>query len=118
MRLSEKAKKKLETDPAQFVGQEILAYDDPYNNNELYYWAREGRGNAEVDYVTTVDSQIIPIEVKAGATGTLKSLRILMEEKKLPLGVRISQHKLGLDKSVLSIPLYMISELNRLVRTV
>jgi len=101
----------------QFVGQELLANADPYDDNELFYWERGGRGVAEVDYVVSIGSRIVPIEVKAGATGTLKSLRIMMQEKKLSTGVRISQHQLGLDRDILSVPLYMISELERLIRS-
>ena len=34
----------------QFVAQELMAYQDPYVANSLYYWAREARNsNAEVD---------------------------------------------------------------------
>lgn len=101
----------------QFVGQELLACGDPHDDNELFFWTREEKSTAEVDYVTTIGSQIMPIEVKAGSTGSLKSLHIFMEEKKLPLGVRISQQPLSITKNILSLPLYMISELDRLVRS-
>lgn len=103
----------------QFVGQEILAYADPFEASQLFFWAREQRGSmAEVDYVINVDSLIVPVEVKSGATGRLKSLRIFMAEKKLNLGVRISQHALGLENGILSVPLYMINEIPRLVRDI
>ena len=42
---------------------------------DLNYWLREGRSvNAEVDYVLGLNGQILPVEIKAGATGSLKSL--------------------------------------------
>lgn len=103
----------------QLVGQELLAYQDKHEFPELYFWVREERSSsAEVDYLTIVDGQIIPVEVKSGATGTLKSLKIFMEEKKSKIGIRISQASLSLDQNVLSIPFYLISELPRLVRSI
>jgi predicted AAA+ superfamily ATPase len=103
----------------QFVGQELLAYTSCFEEAELYFWCREQKSSqAEVDFVTTVDSNIIPIEVKAGATGRLKSLRIFMEEKKSKIGIRISQNKLSLFDNILSIPLYLIGEIPRLVQEV
>ncbi|MCB1083955.1 MAG: hypothetical protein KDK61_06560, partial [Simkania sp.] len=60
-------------------------------------------------------SAIIPIEVKAGKTGRLRSLQTFMKEKQSPLGVKISMSPLLLDHSILSLPLYMIDQLPRFV---
>ena len=57
---------------------------------------------------------MIPIEVKAVSTGSLKSLRTFLKEKKIDLGVRISDLHLKREKNILSIPFYLISELDRL----
>ena len=101
----------------QFVGQELLAYQPYYEEAKLYFWCREKKSSmAEVDFIITVGSQIIPMEVKAGATGQLKSLHLLMAEKKLPLGVRVSQQPLTFDGKILSVPIYMVSQISRLVR--
>jgi len=100
----------------QFVGQELLAYQYPFDEPQLYYWAREDKSStAEVDYVLNFDSTIVPIEVKAGKTGSLKSLHLLMKEKKLSLGVRISSKKMHMFNNILSIPFYMVNQLGRLI---
>lgn len=100
----------------QFVGQELLAYQDPYEEPQLYYWSRDKKNSqAEVDYLINVGSSIVPIEVKAGKTGRLKSLQLLLEETHLPVGLRISEKKLRKENNILSIPLYMIFELPRLM---
>jgi predicted AAA+ superfamily ATPase len=100
----------------QFVGQELLAYSPIEEEPQLYYWNRDKVGSqAEVDFVMTYRDKIIPIEVKAGVTGRLKSLRIFMEEKKSILGVRISQKPLQYVNGILSVPYYLISELPRLL---
>ncbi len=100
----------------QFVGQELLAYASRHFPDQLFYWAREKRNSmAEVDYVINVNESIIPIEVKAGSSGRLKSLHLFLAEKNSRLGVQISQHKLEIKNNVLSLPLYMIHELRRVV---
>jgi uncharacterized protein len=100
----------------QFVGQELLAYFPVYEEGHLYFWCREKKSSmAEVDFITTVGAQIIPIEVKAGSTGQLKSLHLLMQEKNLKLGIRVSQNPLSYDGKILSIPFYMVGEIPRLV---
>lgn len=100
----------------QFVGQELIAYADPRMHTQLYYWERDKKGGmAEVDYVIQVGSQIFPIEVKAGTTGSLKSLNQFLLEKQTPFGIRISQHPLSFYEKVFSIPLYLIGQLPRLM---
>lgn len=100
----------------QYVGQELLAYMPNYEEAKLYFWSRDKKSSmAEVDFIITVGSKIIPIEVKAGSTGQLKSLHLLMQEKNLTLGVRVSQQPLSYDGKILSVPLYMVSEIPRLV---
>ncbi len=99
----------------QFVGQELLAYSPRIDESKLFFWCREKKSSmAEIDFVISVDSKIIPIEVKAGATGQLKSLHIFMHEKNSVLGVRVSQQALSFDGCILSVPIYMVGEISRL----
>lgn len=99
----------------QFVGQELLAYTDPHMGAQLYYWEREKKGSmAEVDYVIAAGSLLFPIEVKAGTTGSLKSLSQFLLDKHSPFGIRISQHPLSFHERVLSLPLYLVDQLPRL----
>lgn len=105
------------TQAEQFVGQELLAYANPYMNEQLFYWEREKKSAmAEVDFVIQSGSNIVPIEVKAGSTGSLKSLFQFLQDKKQPFGVRISLHPLSFHDRVLSVPLYLISQLPRLIQ--
>lgn len=99
----------------QLVGQELIAYFDPREQAKLFTWHREEKNaEAEIDFVMTIGSQILGIEVKAGSTGKLRSIQQFLNEKKLPLGVRISERPLGLEKRLLSVPFYLIRELPRL----
>ena len=103
----------------QFVGQEFIAYAEPYMNTQLYYWERDQKGAlAEVDYVIQIGDEIFPVEVKAGTTGSLKSMAQFLIEKKPPFGIRISQHSLSFHEKILSVPLYLISQLPRLIASI
>lgn len=100
----------------QFVGQELLAYTPSYEEAKLYFWCREKKSSmAEVDFIMTVGSSIIPVEVKAGSTGHLKSLHLFLHEKNKNVGVCVSQKNLGFSGCILSVPFYMVSEIPRLV---
>ncbi len=100
----------------QVVGQELLAYAPKIQRNRLFFWQREEKNSqAEIDYLYVHNGQIIPIEVKAGKIGRLKSLKIFMQEKRSKIGIRISALPLSYESNILSIPFYMISELPRLI---
>jgi predicted AAA+ superfamily ATPase len=73
----------------QFVGQHLLYRRNGSERPQLAYWLREGgKNNAEVDFVVSEGSEIFPIEVKAGKSGTLKSLRELILAKGYRCAVR------------------------------
>ena len=73
----------------QFVGQHLFFARGDFEEPRLNYWLREGaKNNAEVDYVIDKDAAILPIEVKAGASGSLKALRQMMNDKRLKRAVR------------------------------
>jgi len=91
----------------QFTAQELLAYHDYYLVPSLYYWAREARNsNAEIDYIIPCTSSALPIEVKAGKTGTLRSMHIYLEKYHLSTGVRISQLFFNKTLPIISLTFY------------
>lgn len=116
----------------QFVAQELLTNNKAYLNPELFYWSREKKNsNAEIDFIFQHKNKIYPVEVKAGKTGTLKSMQLYMYEKKLQHGIRFNMDMPSFGKfktkinapnknaelnwSLLSLPLYMVSELRRFI---
>jgi predicted AAA+ superfamily ATPase len=103
----------------QVVAQELLASADPYADKKLHFWAREARGShAEVDFLIEIESRPIPVEVKAGARGSLKSMRLFLKEYPgTPIGIRYSMHELSYHDQILSIPLYMVNQTERLVKS-
>lgn len=98
----------------QFVGQELQAY-----HFRPYFWQREKKGSqAEIDFLIEHHGKIYPIEVKSGTTGRLMSLQVFKEEKKIPLGIRISAKPLewNKEKGILSIPFYLIWKLESILQ--
>ena len=101
----------------QFVGQELLAYQDYFDEAQIHFWQREAKNSlAEVDYVIQFNTHIIPIEVKANKSGRLKSLHIFMKEKQSTIGVRISSLPLSFEDNILSVPFYLIYKLKSLIQ--
>lgn len=94
-----------------FIGQELLAYSPSYRKSSLYYWAREKRGSlSEVDYVTAFKGKVVPVEVKAGQTGGLKSMQIFLNEKKhSDSGILFSLNNYRKTPRITHLPLYAIS---------
>ncbi|MGI9292797.1 MAG: ATP-binding protein [Pseudomonadales bacterium] len=112
----------------QFIGQHLQDILSSSPNRELTYWLREGRtSNAEVDYVLALNGQIIPIEIKAGASGSLKSLHQFVGEKDAPLALRFDtrlpsrqsinttirrgEKTVAVDYQLVSLPLYLVERL-------
>jgi len=113
----------------QFIGQELISTGKPYIDTKLFYWMREEKNaNAETDYLFQHNNTLYPIEVKAGKTGTLKSMHIYLYEKKLSTGIRfnldlpsigdftVSMKNIKSDETLhstlISLPLYFCSELS------
>ena len=113
----------------QFVGQHLLYGQPSFVRPELFFWMREKpSSNAEVDYAISMGTKIIPVEVKAGKTGTLKSLQVFLKAKTQNIGVRVNSgpptwHTASYalpkmaDQSfeLVSIPFYLVGQLRRLL---
>lgn len=113
----------------QVVGQLLRTIDPFFMAPELYYWISTDKfASAEIDYVLQHGPNVIPIEVKAGTTGTLKSLHRFMLLKERNLAVRINSAQPQISQvdvkdtlgnpvkyELRSIPFYLIGELHRLL---
>jgi len=113
----------------QVVGQLLKTLEPGYKEPHLYYWLREQKGSsAEIDYLLQHEGRIIPIEVKSGSTGSLKSLHYFMHLKGLTQAVRINADRPSsvvvhakihsgeaVQYQLLSIPFYLIGQLHRLL---
>ena len=87
----------------QFVLQQLIAKNDI----EPKYWARTEQGtSSEIDFVVVENGKIIPIEVKAGKSGSLKSLHYLLDHHAhIVEAVVYSNARLGIDDKVKYVPM-------------
>jgi predicted AAA+ superfamily ATPase len=94
----------------QFVVQEFAKYSASWRAPELYYWHREDpHGNAEVDLLAIKEGQIIPVEIKSGTKGNVKSLlEFLKTHINSPHGLKIANKGFFRHESFDEIPLYGI----------
>lgn len=100
------------------VGQELLATNDSPRAS-LHFWVRDkNTSSAEVDYLVNWKGTVIPIEVKSGPTGRLKSLLLVMEQFQLPFAIRFYAGPLtktkestpgGHDFILLHLPYFLVS---------
>ena len=80
------------------VGQELLVLEDS-NIHGLHFWVREKKtSQAEVDYLYKYNSKLIPVEVKSGATGTLRSLHLYMDLAPHNMAIRFCAAKKNITK--------------------
>lgn len=92
-----------------FVGLELIRCTSPKTRPSLHYWHRESRGSsAEVDYVIERKQEIIPVEVKAGSTGKMRSLHMFMKERSSERGIRISLENYARNGAIETHPLYAV----------
>jgi len=100
------------------VGQEILAKE--YSpDSSLVFWVREKKqSDAEIDYLINYNGKIIPIEVKSGSSGKMRSLKIFMNSAKTDIALRFYSGKFEITEEstpegkkyrLLNMPLYMSS---------
>ena len=114
----------------QVVGQLLRCTEPPYAEPKNFYWWREEKSsNAEVDYIIQHVNNIIPIEVKSGKTGSMKSLQLFMQLKKRKFALRINsdlpslvnvnvktQDGQPVHYQLLSIPFYLMEQIRRFLK--
>jgi predicted AAA+ superfamily ATPase len=100
-----------------FVGLELIKNTSRYEKMNLHYWHREEKSSqAEVDYVVQMGAEIVPIEVKAGSLGKMKSLHLFLREKQASFGVRCSLENFDGYEKIKTLPLYAIGHLFKSIK--
>lgn len=82
------------------ITQELISLNT-ITNTKPHFWIREKKqSSSEVDLVYPYGDKVIPIEIKSGATGTLKSLHQFMERAGHPYAIRMYAGELKIENSV------------------
>jgi len=111
----------------QFVGQELLGSLPHGRTPELHFWMREAKSStAEVDYLLEHGPRVVPIEVKAGRTGRLRSLHQFVRAHHPPLAVRLNSDtpsdlligEGSTSTRLLSLPLYFAGQVQRILTVI
>lgn len=117
----------------QFIGQHLLYRGAPYETPELFFWNRHKKGaSSEVDYPIQEHAAVVPVEVKSGKTGSLKSLHMFVNEKSfsgIPITTRFNADTPSIvraktsiatkepkDFALLSLPAYLVEQFSRLLK--
>ncbi len=114
----------------QFIGQHLLYSRPSYELPQIYYWNREAKSSgAEVDYLIECGATVVPVEVKSGTTGALKSLQVFIAEKKVGVALRFNAGMPSVNRletgiaskpkvpyDLISLPMYMVCQTQRLMR--
>jgi predicted AAA+ superfamily ATPase len=113
----------------QFIGQHLLFRAKSFKIPELYYWNRETAGaSSEIDYLISYKNKIIPVEVKSGKTGSLKSIQVFIAKKNVKFAARFNSDfpslvttktiipKLDkIDFDLMSLPMYLVDNFERIL---
>ncbi|MEA1921272.1 MAG: AAA family ATPase [Pseudomonadota bacterium] len=102
------------------IGQELIALDMS-SPNKFTFWVKEKKqSNAEVDFILPYNQYAIPLEVKAGKTGTLRSLHEFTDSASHPYAIRLyagtiqtttAQTPKGTPYTLLSLPYFLIGKI-------
>ncbi len=117
----------------QFICQHLLSIARENEQPRLNYWLREKRSNnSEIDFLIQLNREIIPVEVKAGKSGSLRSLHQFAFHKKSRTALRFDtnvpsvqdvSHKVKVSNEstgdvsykLISLPLYLAEQSMRLL---
>lgn len=88
-----------------------------------HFWVRENsNANAEVDLVYRYKNMVVPIEIKSGAKGRLRSLHEFVDRSDHDLAIRLLANKLNIEKSttrngkeftLVNLPYFCMSQMDK-----
>ncbi len=80
------------------ITQELMSLNT-ISNHKPHFWIRDkAQASAEIDLVIQYRDKIIPIEIKSGATGTLKSLHEFIERTNYNYAIRMYAGKFSIEE--------------------
>ena len=72
-----------------------------------YFWRNE-KGTKEVDFIISLKSKLVPVEVKSGDNVASVSLNEYVKLFKPTYSIRISEKNFGFENNIRSVPLYAV----------
>ncbi|MGB7393216.1 MAG: AAA family ATPase [Pricia sp.] len=106
------------------ITQEVISLNN-IMNTKPHFWIREKlQAQSEVDLVISYRDKVIPIEVKSGTKGTLKSLHQFMDRTNHPYAIRMYAGKFKIQESstiagtrflLMDLPYYLGTQLSKYI---
>ena len=102
------------------VCQELLAHQVSLLHKPLFWVSEKKDSVAEIDFLAYINGRVIPIEVKSGATGRLRSLHLFMDSYRGNVAVRLYAGEIrkdvlttpgGKNYTLLSLPYYLTGKI-------
>lgn len=81
---------------------------------DVFYWSSD-TGTAELDFITQIGRDNVPIEVKANENLQAKSLKTFVQKYNTKINVRTSMSKYRKEEWIINIPLYNIGNIEKIV---
>lgn len=81
------------------VGQELLASQNDVVQKPILWVREKKQSNAEVDFMIVQNGKIVPVEVKSGSSGTLRSLHSFIEESGIDYALRLYSGSKSVEQS-------------------
>jgi len=106
------------------TGQELLALQTSAMSKNTFWVKEKKQSNAEVDFILQIDNLLIPIEVKLGKSGRLRSLMEFIDLAPHNYAVRIYSGEFSIEKTktirqkhffLLNLPFYLISQIENYI---
>ena len=72
-----------------------------------FFWRNE-KGTKEVDFIISLKSKLVPVEVKSGDNVASVSLNEYVKLFKPAYSIRISERNFGFENNIRSVPLYAV----------
>jgi hypothetical protein len=80
------------------VAQQLESIQDAFFKVPCFWVREKSNSNAEVDIVFSFDSQVVPIEIKSGKTGKMRSLYQFIDESDIHYGIRLHANTFSVEK--------------------
>lgn len=113
---------------AEHITGQMLLNMNSSVRSRLHFWVpKKSNAQAEVDFVLPWKDMLIPIEVKSGHTGTLRSLHRFMDEAPHALAIRVYSGTLKVEDArtingkgfrLVNLPFYLLGEIEKILATV
>ena len=94
--------------------QYVLCQIKECTNLDTFYWSSD-TGTAEIDFITQIDGNNVPIEVKANENLQSKSLKSFVQKYNTKINIRTSMSSYRKEDWLINIPLYSIGNIEKII---